>query len=142
MINDIFSYQKEIQFEGEIHNAVLVVQNFFNCDRHAALRIVDDLMNSRMRQFQHVVDIELPAMYEDFKLGPEARRTLDGYAAALKDWLAGILLWHQQCRRYAEADLLSEAAATAVSGLLGPTGLGTSAARPLVPVGAGARTLA
>jgi germacradienol/geosmin synthase len=30
--NDIFSYQKEIEFEGEIHNCVLVVQNFLNCD--------------------------------------------------------------------------------------------------------------
>ncbi len=28
MLNDVFSYQKEIQFEGELHNMVLVVQNF------------------------------------------------------------------------------------------------------------------
>ena len=28
MLNDIFSYQKEIQFEGELHNSVLVVENF------------------------------------------------------------------------------------------------------------------
>ena len=26
MLNDIFSYQKEIQFEGELHNSVLVVR--------------------------------------------------------------------------------------------------------------------
>jgi germacradienol/geosmin synthase len=27
LLNDVFSYQKEIQFEGEIHNCILVVQN-------------------------------------------------------------------------------------------------------------------
>ncbi|MEV7841992.1 hypothetical protein AB0O77_32995, partial [Streptomyces albidoflavus] len=27
LINDVFSYQKEVEFEGEIHNAVLVTQN-------------------------------------------------------------------------------------------------------------------
>ncbi len=129
LVNDVFSYQKEIQFEGEIHNAVLVVQNFFDCDRHTALRIVSDLMNSRMRQFQHIVEIELPAMYEDLGLAPDIRQTLDGYAAELKDWLAGVLLWHQDCRRYGEDDLIREAAASAAPLILGPVGLGTSAAR-------------
>ena len=33
LINDVFSYQKEIEFEGELHNCVLVVQNFLDCDR-------------------------------------------------------------------------------------------------------------
>ena len=28
LANDIFSYQKEIEFEGEFHNCVLVVQRF------------------------------------------------------------------------------------------------------------------
>ena len=32
-INDIFSYQKEIEFEGELNNGVLVVQHFLGCDR-------------------------------------------------------------------------------------------------------------
>src|SRR5258706_16430705 len=31
LLNDVFSYVKEIQFEGEIHNCVLVVQNFLDC---------------------------------------------------------------------------------------------------------------
>jgi germacradienol/geosmin synthase len=32
LMNDVFSYQKEIEFEGELHNGILVVQNFFDCD--------------------------------------------------------------------------------------------------------------
>ncbi|WP_280719559.1 family 2 encapsulin nanocompartment cargo protein terpene cyclase [Kitasatospora sp. MAP5-34] len=128
LINDVFSYQKEIQFEGEIHNAILVVQNFFDCDRTAALGIVSDLMTARMREFEHLVSTELPAMYEDFGLSPEIRKALDGYADELKDWLAGILNWHRLCQRYTESELLGLAAPVAAL-LGGPVGLGTSAAR-------------
>ena len=38
LLNDVFSYQKEIEFEGEIHNCVLVVQNFLDCDAATAMR--------------------------------------------------------------------------------------------------------
>ena len=49
LINDVFSYQKEIEYEGEVHNGILVVQNFFDCDYPTALHIVHDLMTSRMQ---------------------------------------------------------------------------------------------
>ncbi|MDH6703466.1 germacradienol/geosmin synthase [Kitasatospora sp. MAA19] len=106
MMNDLFSYQKEVEYEGEVHNAVLVVQNFFNCDYPSAVRIVDDLMHSRLDQFQHVAAKELPVLYDDFALEPAAREMLDGYVKELENWLAGILVWHRDCRRYREEDLL------------------------------------
>jgi germacradienol/geosmin synthase len=34
--NDLFSYQKEVEFEGEVHNIVLVVENFLEVDRITA----------------------------------------------------------------------------------------------------------
>ena len=37
LMNDVFSYQKEIEYEGEVHNGILVVQNFFDCDYPTAL---------------------------------------------------------------------------------------------------------
>ncbi|MBD0676843.1 terpene synthase family protein [Streptomyces sp. CBMA156] len=161
MMNDLFSYQKEVEYEGELHNAVLVVQNFFNCDYESGVRIVDDLMRSRLDQFQHVARKELPVMYEDFGLEPAARELLDGYVVELENWLAGILGWHEGCLRYGTADLerhfgaerdLAEAsqarrAATAAAPIaptaavptggvpLGPTGLGTASLR-LPPGGA------
>ncbi|MEW1721564.1 family 2 encapsulin nanocompartment cargo protein terpene cyclase [Streptomyces sp. NPDC093109] len=129
LLNDVFSYQKEIEFEGEVHNGVLVVQNFFNCDYPTALRIIDDLMNERMRQFQHVVAHELPALYDDFALDADARAVLDGYVAELENWLSGILNWHHGCKRYKEHELLEDRAG--IAGWLPPvpSGLGTSAAR-------------
>ncbi|WP_432081661.1 germacradienol/geosmin synthase Cyc2 [Streptomyces sp. WAC 04229] len=100
LLNDVFSYQKEIEYEGEIHNAVLVVQNFFGVDYPAALRVVQDLMNQRMRQFEHVVAHELPVVYDDFQLSDEARGIMRGYVTDLQNWMAGILNWHRSVPRY------------------------------------------
>lgn len=127
LLNDLFSYQKEIEYEGEVHNGVLVVQNFFGVDYPTGVRIVHDLMNSRLRQFLHVAEQELPALYDDFGLGAEAREILAGYVRELKHWLAGILIWHRGCRRYREQDLRGGAGAP--WHLNGPRGLGVSAAR-------------
>ncbi|MYU24224.1 germacradienol/geosmin synthase Cyc2 [Streptomyces sp. SID8352] len=100
LLNDVFSYQKEIQYEGEVHNAVLVVQNFFGIDYPTALPVVQDLMNQRMRQFEHVVAHELPVVYDDFQLSQEARAVMAGYVTDLQNWMAGILNWHRSVPRY------------------------------------------
>ncbi|MFE7562135.1 germacradienol/geosmin synthase [Kitasatospora sp. NPDC057500] len=154
LMNDLFSYQKEVEFEGEAHNAALVVQNFFDCDYPAAVRIVDDLMHSRLDQFRHVVAEEFPVLFEDFGLDGPARAVLAGYVKELENWLAGILVWHRGCRRYREEDLLrhfgreaAEAPGTVAEEavepgggpvgalLVRPTGLGTSAASVAGAVG-------
>ncbi|MGW1015279.1 terpene synthase family protein [Streptomyces niveus] len=129
LMNDLFSYQKEIEFEGEIHNGVLVVQSFFNCDYPTGVEIVHDLMKGRMRQFQHVVANELPVLYDDFDLTVEARWVLDGYVKELENWLSGILVWHNDCHRYKEEDLLRDRAGTTRRLLPTLRGPGTSAAR-------------
>ncbi|MEU8101213.1 terpene synthase family protein [Streptomyces rubiginosohelvolus] len=127
LLNDLFSYQKEIEYEGEVHNGALVVQNFFGVDYPTGVAIVHDLMNSRLRQFRHVAEVELPVLYDDFGLDAEAREVLAGYVRELEHWLAGILIWHRGCRRYREEDLRGGHAAPWHLG--GPTGLGTSAAQ-------------
>ncbi|OLZ67426.1 Geosmin synthase [Streptomyces sp. IMTB 2501] len=100
LINDVFSYQKEIEYEGEIHNAILVVQNFFGVDYPAALGVVHDLMTQRMQQFEHVIAHELPVLYDDFGLSDQGRAAMDGYVLDLQNWLAGILNWHRETDRY------------------------------------------
>ncbi|MGY5124009.1 family 2 encapsulin nanocompartment cargo protein terpene cyclase [Streptomyces nigrescens] len=127
LMNDVFSYQKEIEYEGEVHNGILVVQTFFGCDYPTALTIIHDLMTSRMREFQHVAARELPVVYDDFRLSPEAREALDGYVRELEHWMAGILIWHRDCRRYQASELRHPSGSPGRVGA--PTGLGTSAAR-------------
>ncbi|WP_325570632.1 terpene synthase family protein [Actinospica sp.] len=106
MINDVFSYQKEIQYEGEVHNLLLVVETFFDCSYKDALRIVEDVMAQRLAQFERAASIELPLAYADYELNEEARAALDGRAAQLRDWIAAVLNWHRDTRRYSEEDLV------------------------------------
>ena len=129
-VNDLFSYQKEIEFEGELHNIVLVVQKFLNVDRLRARDIVNNLMTARMEQFEHIVANDLPAMFTELDLDEEIQRVLTKQANDLKDWMAGVLAWHRETLRYPEARLRARYNAPArVAFSLQPSGLGTSAVR-------------
>ncbi|MET9324660.1 germacradienol/geosmin synthase [Streptomyces sp. NPDC003038] len=131
LINDIVSYQKEIEVEGEVHNYILVTRNFFDIGYPEALHICHALMTQRTEEFEHIVATQMPLLYDDWKLGEEARTALDAYVGELKDWHAGILNWHEKIRRYRPEDLhpvpggLSDGAWT--------PGFGMSAARISLP---------
>ncbi|MGI8333767.1 family 2 encapsulin nanocompartment cargo protein terpene cyclase [Actinomadura scrupuli] len=132
--NDLFSYQKEIEFEGEMHNLVLVVENFLDVDRCTARDIVADLMAARMQQFEHIIAHDLPALFEEFALDEPVREILTRHADDLKEWMSGILEWHRRCARYTEAELRRRRLpGTPGTFSLLPTGLGTSAARLVAP---------
>ncbi|MCS7483350.1 germacradienol/geosmin synthase [Umezawaea endophytica] len=103
--NDLFSYQKEVEFEGEAHNMVVVVQNFLEVDRFAARDVVARLMADRMSQFEHIVANDLPKLFEEFDLDDSVRAILTGQAEGLKEWMSGILEWHRKVVRYGEAEL-------------------------------------
>ncbi|WP_204045606.1 terpene synthase family protein [Acrocarpospora phusangensis] len=138
--NDLFSYQKEIEYEGEAHNLVLVVEHFLDVDRHAARDVVADLMNARMRQFEYLADHELPALLDSRPdLTPEARAALIQRADDLKEWMSGILEWHLRCDRYTQTELERRHTTRPTPARLPvpshrPTGLGTSALRAHLPV--------
>jgi germacradienol/geosmin synthase len=134
LTNDIFSYRKEVEVEGELHNGVLVIQSFLDCDAQRAIEVVNDLMTSRIRQFEHIVATELPALFDEVALDGTTRETLNGYVEGLQDWMAGVLNWHVETGRYREAELRYRESRLRSSppprrSLAGPTGLGTSAAR-------------
>jgi germacradienol/geosmin synthase len=105
-VNDLYSYQKEIEFEGELHNIVLVVENFLDVARDQAADIVRDLMTARMQQFERIVAVELPALYEHLNLPATARAGIDGYVVQLQNWMSGIVRWHEDTDRYDESTLL------------------------------------
>ncbi|WP_327085106.1 germacradienol/geosmin synthase [Nonomuraea sp. NBC_01738] len=122
MMNDLFSYQKEIQFEGELCNSVLVMQNFFDCGVEEAVEVVSALMDSRMAQFEAIAGHDLPFLLDTIEAGEELRADVDAYVGELQDWMAAILRWHERTRRYPEADLKRQAAERWNPG---PSGLGT-----------------
>ncbi|MFW5418723.1 germacradienol/geosmin synthase [Nocardiopsis sp. CNT-189] len=128
-VNDLHSYQKEVEFEGEFHNIVAVLENFLDVDRMRARDIANDLMTARMEQFEYLVEHGLPELFEEYGLDDTAREALTRQADELKDWMSGILEWHRKCVRYQEAELRRSRARDASALVSGPTGLGTSAAR-------------
>ncbi|MFC5905731.1 terpene synthase family protein [Streptacidiphilus monticola] len=128
LLNDVVSYQKEVAFEGELHNAVALVENWFGCGPEAAVRVVTDLLEQRMAQFEHLVAHEIPVLTEDFGLDTHGRAGLDGYLADLRNWLAAVHHWHEATRRYGEADLVARYGRPARAGVpVTADGLGLSA---------------
>ncbi|MFI6521402.1 germacradienol/geosmin synthase [Spirillospora sp. NPDC050679] len=106
LTNDVFSYQKEIEFEGETHNGVLAVERFLSCGRREAVAIVNDLMTARLREFEHLCATALPLLCDDLDLDDRARAALDDHVEELRDWMAGILKWHRETSRYLEEELI------------------------------------
>ena len=127
--NDLFSYQKEIEFDGDIHNIVLVVENFFGVDVMTARDIASDLMTARLEQFEHLISVDLPAMLDEHDLDQPGREAIARHVNGLKEWMAGILEWHRQCPRYTEAELRRSHGTRHAETAFLPTGLGTSALR-------------
>ncbi|MFI9812298.1 terpene synthase family protein [Saccharothrix variisporea] len=135
ILNDLYSYRKEVQYEGELHNLVLVTRNFLDVDHERAFAVAADLANQRLRQFQHSVEHELPALFTEFDLDADARNALKAYVRELEDWMSGILHWHEHVRRYDKDSLAKHFGATAPQVLRGPTGIGTRSTRSLVAKG-------
>ncbi|MFJ8017963.1 germacradienol/geosmin synthase [Streptomyces sp. NPDC096339] len=131
LINDLFSYQKELEVEGELHNHILVTRNFFDIGYPEALNICHALMTRRTEEFEHIVANQLPVLCDDWKLDAEARSALDTYVDELKDWHAGILNWHQKARRYRAEDL--HPLPDTLSTLIRSSTFGMSAARISLP---------
>ncbi|MBD0708714.1 MULTISPECIES: terpene synthase family protein [unclassified Streptomyces] len=127
LINDLFSYQKEVEVEGEVHNGVLVIQTFFGCAYPTAVEMVHDLMRGRLRQYEHLKGREVPLLLAEYGLDAEGRAVFAAYLRELEDWLAGILNWHRKVRRYGAGDVHAGSGTPLVG--RGPSGLGTSAVR-------------
>ncbi|HEX3757266.1 MAG TPA: germacradienol/geosmin synthase [Kofleriaceae bacterium] len=128
LLNDIFSYQKEVEFEGEFHNAVVVVESFLGCSPADAVGVVNDLMTARMRQFEDLVAGELPVVLDELQLDRTAQGRVHTYLTGFQLWMAGILTWHRTVGRYREPELRADRRLPAPR-LGAPSGLGTSAAR-------------
>lgn len=127
LLNDVTSYLKEIQYEGEVHNMVRVIENFLGVSQSRAFEITYALMDARLAQFVKSVDTDLPKLCDDLRLDSATRASLTRYTGELKDWIVGIVNWHKETSRYREEELRTPANAGAFN--RGPSGLGTSAAR-------------
>src|SRR5580704_13722986 len=122
--NDLFSYQREVHDEGELSNGVLVLERFLGCTAQQAADKVNDLLTSRLQQFEHTAFTELPALLDERGIDPSARIQVGLYVKGLQDWQSGGHEWHLQSSRYTKPR-----AAAAMPVLGGPSGIGTQGAR-------------
>ncbi|MBD2412139.1 hypothetical protein FACHB389_03745 [Nostoc calcicola FACHB-389] len=90
--NDIISYQKDID-EGRVNNCVMVAEHFLNTSIQEAVNLVNDLVTSRLYQFEHTMTMELQPLLDEHGLDGEARQRVLLYVKALRDWMAGDLEW-------------------------------------------------
>jgi germacradienol/geosmin synthase len=105
LLNDVFSYQKEIEFEADMHNGVLVAQHFLECGYPEAVEVVNDLMTARMRRFERIVAEEVPPLAEEHDLDDAGRAVLDTYITDVQHWMSAILNWHRTVDRYREDEI-------------------------------------
>ncbi len=125
-LNDMVSYQVEIEYENEVNNGVLVVRQFLGCDLPRAVEVVNDLLTARMREFEYIAQTELPALSDELELDADERAAVAAHIEILQDWVAGFLGWFMRSGRYTDFRTRT----TPVAQLhRGPVGLGTAAAR-------------
>ena len=101
--NDLFSYQREVHDEGELSNGVLVLERFLGCAPQQAANLVNDMLTSRLQQFEHTALTEVPALCDEYGLDPASRMAIGLYVKGLQDWQSGGHEWHARSSRYAGA---------------------------------------
>src|ERR687893_549919 len=124
--NDLFSYQRETEEEGEINNCVLVLERFLDVSPQRAADLTNDIVPSRLQQFENTTLTELPSLFEEHGLNLLERKSVLLYVKGLQDWQSGGHEWHLRSSRY--MNKRSHREPSVMERLLaGPTGLGTSA---------------
>ncbi|GAA0250896.1 germacradienol/geosmin synthase [Saccharothrix mutabilis subsp. mutabilis] len=124
--NDLFSYEREVLDEGELSNGVLVLEKFLDLPTQEAAERVNDLLTSRLHQFEHTALTEVPKLLDEHRVDPAGRLAVLAYVKGLQDWQSGGHEWHMRSSRYMNKGALDG------TGLGGPTGLGTQALRSLL----------
>ena len=81
--NDLFSYQREVEDEGENSNGVLVLETFLNCSTQEAAEAVNDLLTSRLQQFENTALTELGPLCAEKGLDPTETAAVLAYVKGL-----------------------------------------------------------
>ena len=98
--NDLFSYQREVEEEGELSNGVLVLETFLGCSTQEAADAVNDLLTARMQQFEETTFTELAPLCAEKALTPRQSADVLAYVKGLQDWQSGGHEWHMRSSRY------------------------------------------
>ncbi len=118
--NDLFSYDREVNEEGELSNCVLVLERFLGIDTQAAADLTNEVLTSRIHQFENTALTELPILFVEHAIGPLEQQAVALYVKGLQDWQSGGHEWHMRSSRYMNAGAADEAPPPVLGGAAGP----------------------
>ncbi|MEW2634580.1 hypothetical protein AB0903_23800 [Streptomyces sp. NPDC048389] len=104
LANDIASYQREVHEEHDVNNLVVVLATSLGVTIHEAVHTAVDLVNARLRHFDHLRQSELPLLVERAGLHAGERAELETWVRGAGSFLSGLHSWYTEAPRYAPAD--------------------------------------
>ncbi|MFJ9434198.1 hypothetical protein ACIRQY_31705 [Streptomyces sp. NPDC101490] len=104
LANDIASYEREVHEENDVNNLVVVLGSSLGISLHDAVIAALNLVNSRLRDFEHLRLADLPLIVEAAGLDHAERAELDTWLRGACGFLSGIHAWYTGAPRYAPSD--------------------------------------
>ncbi|MBT2457584.1 terpene synthase family protein [Streptomyces sp. ISL-86] len=105
LANDIASYEREVHEEHDVNNLVLVVGTSLGISRHDAVPAALNLVNARLRDFEHLRQKDLPQLVRRSGLHHDERAELATWLQGACSFLSGLHAWYTGAPRYAPADV-------------------------------------
>ncbi|WP_327378213.1 hypothetical protein OG393_32150 [Streptomyces sp. NBC_01216] len=103
LANDIASYEREVHEERDVNNLVLVIGTSLGIALHDAVPAALTLVNTRLRDFEHLRRDEIPPLVERSGLDADERDRLDTWLRGACGFLSGLHAWYTGAPRYTAA---------------------------------------
>ncbi|MEE1815999.1 terpene synthase family protein [Streptomyces sp. SP18ES09] len=104
LANDIASYEREVHEEKDVNNLVLVVGTSLGISLRDAVPAALNLVNARLRDFEHLRRSELPPLVHRSGLDRDERAELETWLRGACGFLSGLHAWYTGAPRYASGD--------------------------------------
>ncbi|MBD0710454.1 MULTISPECIES: terpene synthase family protein [unclassified Streptomyces] len=105
LANDLASYEREVHEEKDVNNLVVVLGSSLGIPLRDAVPAALNLVNTRLRDFEHLRRTDLPLLVERTGLREDERAALDTWVRGACGFLSGIHAWYTGAPRYAPTDL-------------------------------------
>ena len=122
--NDLFSYQREVEDEGELSNGVLVLETFLGCTHPAGRRRRQRPAHLPAAAVREHRPHRAAPLFAEHGLDPQACADVLAYVKGLQDWQSGGHEWHMRSSRYMNERRGGRRPAAGLLVPARPTGLG------------------
>ncbi|MFE5515781.1 MULTISPECIES: terpene synthase family protein [unclassified Streptomyces] len=100
LANDIASYEREVHEENDVNNLVVVVGTSLGIALHDAVPAALNLVNARLRDFEHLRRNEMPLLVRRAGLDRDEQAESEAWLRGACGFLSGIHAWYTGAPRY------------------------------------------